>query len=157
MDECFICMEEPVKVYCSSCHKTIGEKCFRKIKSCHFCRSSFNYNPRQQNDRLKLIGRKNFIKRINQKLEEFTEEIENASQFGDIITDLNRLSLDVGLTNKIERREEHLYKIRINALIKQVRIKEKEREKEKGRSKIEKQIKKKEKEIQKLTSLLARN
>ena len=79
MDECFICMEEPVKVFCSSCHKTIGEKCFRRIKSCPFCRASPAHNPRQQNDRLKLIGRKNFIKRINQKLEEFTEEIENAS------------------------------------------------------------------------------
>ena len=54
-------MEEPVKVFCSSCHKTIGEKCFRRIKPCPFCRASPAHNPRQQNDRLKLIGRKNFI------------------------------------------------------------------------------------------------
>ena len=52
MDECFSCMEEPVKVYCSSCPKTIGEKCFQRIKSCPFFRASFNHNPRQQNDRL---------------------------------------------------------------------------------------------------------
>ena len=151
MDECFICMEELVKVYCSSCHKTIGEKCFRRIKSCPFCRSSPAHNPRQQNDRLKLIGRKNFIKRINQKLEEFTEEIENESR-RDILSDSHSLSLDVNLGSKIEGREKHLYQIRINALIKQGRIKEKEEK----RRRIEKQIGEKEKEIQKLTSLLAR-
>ena len=146
MDECFICMEEPVKVYCSSCHKTIREKCFQRIKSSPFCHASPAHNSRQQNDRLVLIARKNFIKRINQKLEEFTEEIKNASQFKNILTDLYSLSMDVNLSNKIERREKHLYRIRIEALIKQGRIKIKERERE--RSKIEKQIKKKEKEIQ---------
>ena len=127
MDECFICMEEPVKVYCSSCHKTTGEKCFRKIKSCPFCLAGFNHNPGRQNDRLVLIARTNFIKRINQKLEEFREEIENESQ-RDILSDLHSLSLDVNLGSKIEGREKHLYQIRINALIKQVRIKEKEEE-----------------------------
>ena len=144
MDECFICMEEPVKVYCSSCHKTMGEKCFRRIRSCPFCRASFNHNPRQQNDRLVLIARKHFIKRINQKLEEFTDEIENESR-RDILSDLHSLSLDVNLGSKIEGREKHLYEIRINALIKQVKIKEKEEK----RRRIEKQIKEKEKEIQK--------
>ena len=151
MDECFICMEEPVKVFCSSCHKTIGKKCFRRIKSCPFCFASFNHNPLQQNDRLKLIGRKNFIKRFNQKLEEFTEEIENESR-RNILSDLHSLSLDVNLASKIEGREKHLYQIRINALIKQGRIKEKEEK----RRRIEKQIGEKEKEIQNLTSLLAR-
>ena len=132
MDECFICMEEPVKVFCSSCHKTIGEKCFRKIESCPFCRASFNHNPRQQNDRLKLIGRKKFIKRINQKLEELTEEIENESR-RDILSDLQSLSFDVNITSKIEEREKHSYQIRINALIKQIKIKEKEEKEEKNR------------------------
>ena len=146
MDECFICMEEPVKVYCSSCYKTIGEKCFQKIKSCPFCHASFNHNPHRQNDRLKLIARKNFIKTIKQKLEEFTEEIENASQFKKILIDLTGLCTVVNLSNKIEEREKHLYQIRIKALIRQARIKEKEKEKRK----IEKQIKK-------LTLLLARN
>ena len=142
MDECFICMEEPVKVFCSSCHKTIGEKCFRKIKSCPFCRASFNHNPRQKNDRLPLIARKNFIQRINQKLEELREEIENASQlFRIILTDLHTLDAVVNLSRKIEQREKHLYQIRIEALIKQVRRKEKEEEDEKR--KIEKQIKEK--------------
>ena len=151
MDECFICREKPVKVFCSSCHKTIGEKCFRRIKSCPFCRSSPAHNPRQQNDRLKLIGRKKFIKRIKQKLEEFTEEIENASQFGDIVTDLIDLRIDVNLSNEIERREKHLYQIRIEALIKQGRRKKKEDE----RRRIEKQIEEKEEEIKKLTFFLA--
>ena len=132
MDECFICMEEPVKVYCSSCHKTIGEKCFRKIKSCPFCRASLNHNPRQQNDRLKLITRKNFIKRINQKLEEFTEEIENASrQFNNLLINLIKLSRDVNLSNKIEKREKHLYQIRIKALINKASKNKREREREK--------------------------
>ena len=154
MNECYICMEEPVKVFCCSCHKTIGEKCFRRIKSCPFCRASPAHNSRQQNDRLVLIARKYFVKRINQKLEEFTEEIENTSQFKNILTDLYSLSMDVNLSNKIERREKQLYRIRIEALIRQGRIKIKERERE--RSKIEKLIKEKEKEIQKLTSFLAR-
>ena len=108
MDECFICMEEAVKLYCSSCHKTIGEKCFRKIKSCPFCRASFNHNPRQQNDRLQLTARKNFIKRIKRKLEEFTEEIENASQFKNIVIDLNGLSTNVNLSNKLKK-EKNIY------------------------------------------------
>ena len=39
--------------------------------------------------------------------------------------------MDVNLSNKIEEREKHSYQIRINALIRQARIKEKEKEKEK--------------------------
>ena len=95
------------------------------------------------------------IKRINQKLEEFTEEIENASQFEGILTDLFDLRIDVILSNKIETREKHLYQIRIEALIKRGRRKEREKEEEDKRRRTEAQIKEKEEEIKKLTFLLA--